>query len=52
MGMRYADLDPILEELIKKGRTSRLPSPTGKDMIILKKQMGRASFIHRKFLWP
>jgi hypothetical protein len=36
MGMRYADLDPILEEREKDGRIIRLPSPTGKEMVILK----------------
>jgi hypothetical protein len=34
MGMRYADLDPLLEELVKECRIIRLPSPTGKEMII------------------
>jgi DNA-binding MarR family transcriptional regulator len=38
MGMRYADLDPLLEELEKEDRITRLPSPTGKEMIILKKR--------------
>ena len=38
MGMRYADLDPILEELKKEGRISRQTSPTGNEMIILKKR--------------
>jgi DNA-binding MarR family transcriptional regulator len=33
MAMKYADLDPILEELEKEGRIIRL---TGKEMIILK----------------
>jgi len=36
MAMKYADLDPILEELAKEGRISQLPSPTGKEMISLK----------------
>jgi hypothetical protein len=36
MRMRYADLDPILEEMVKEGRIIRLPSPTGKVMVILK----------------
>jgi len=31
--MKYADLDPILEELVKESRITRLPSPTGKEMI-------------------
>jgi hypothetical protein len=35
MGMRYADLDPILEEMVKEGRIIRLPT-TGKVMVILK----------------
>ncbi len=34
--MKYADLDLILEELRKEGKISRLPSSTGKEMIILK----------------
>ena len=34
--MRYADLDPFLEELEKEGRINQLPSPTGKEMITLK----------------
>ena len=34
--MRYADLDPILEELEKEGKITQLPSPTGKEMIILR----------------
>lgn len=34
-GMKYADLDLILEELRKEGKISRLPSSTG-EMIILK----------------
>jgi len=34
MGMRYADLDPLLEELEKEDWINRLPSPTGKEMII------------------
>jgi len=38
MGMRYADLDPILEELKKEGRISRQTSSTGNEMIILKKR--------------
>ena len=33
MTMKYADLDPILEELVKESRITRLPSPTGKEMI-------------------
>ena len=33
MAMKYADLDPILAELEKEGRITRL---TGKEMIILK----------------
>ena len=36
MAMKYADLDPIHEELAKEGRINRLPSPTGKEMITLK----------------
>jgi DNA-binding MarR family transcriptional regulator len=36
MGMRYADQDPFLEELVKEGKINRLPSPTGKEMVILK----------------
>ena len=36
MAMKYADLDPILEELAKEGRISQLPSPTGKEMISLR----------------
>jgi DNA-binding MarR family transcriptional regulator len=35
-GIRYADLDPILEELEKEGRIIRQPSSTGKEMIILR----------------
>jgi hypothetical protein len=35
-GMRYAILDPILEELEKEGRINQLPSTTGKEMIILR----------------
>jgi len=36
MGMRYALMDPILAELAGEGRIIRLPSPTGKEMIILR----------------
>lgn len=36
MAMKYTDLDPILEELEKESRITRLPSPTGKEMITLK----------------
>jgi len=36
MAMKYTDLDPILEELVKEGRITRLLSPTGKEMVILK----------------
>jgi DNA-binding MarR family transcriptional regulator len=36
MTMKYADLDPILEELVKEGRITRLTSSTGKDMISLR----------------
>ena len=42
MGMRYADLDPLLEELEKEDRISRQTSPTGNEMIILtKRQISR-----------
>jgi len=34
--MRYADLDPILEELVKEGRITRLTSSNGKEMISLR----------------
>jgi hypothetical protein len=36
MGMRYADLDSILEELAIEGRINRLSTPTGKEMISLR----------------
>ena len=36
--MRYADLDPLLEELEKESKIIQLPSPTGNEMIILKKR--------------
>ena len=36
MAMKYADLDQILEELVKEGRITRLPSPTGNEMISLR----------------
>ncbi len=36
MGMRYTDLDPILGELQKEGRITRLPSSKGKEMISLR----------------
>jgi hypothetical protein len=36
MGMRYADLDPVLGELQKDGLITRLPSPKGKEMISLR----------------
>ena len=36
MTMRYADLDPILEDLVKEGRIIRLSSPTGKETVILR----------------
>ncbi len=35
MGMRYADLEPILEELEKEGRINRLPLLNSKEMITL-----------------
>jgi hypothetical protein len=35
--MRYADLDPVFEELKKEDRIIRLIPPTGKEMIIPKK---------------
>ena len=38
MGMRYTDLDPILGELQKEGRITRLPSPTDKEMISRQKR--------------
>lgn len=36
MGMKYADLDPTLEELAREGRIIQLSSPTGKEMVILR----------------
>ena len=36
MTMKYADIDPILEELEKEGRITRLTSSTGKEMAILR----------------
>jgi hypothetical protein len=36
MGMRYADLDPILLELEKEGKIIRLSSLTGKEIVILR----------------
>jgi DNA-binding MarR family transcriptional regulator len=36
MTMKYADLDPILEELVKEGRITRLTSSSGKEMISLR----------------
>jgi hypothetical protein len=30
MGMRYADLDPILEEMVKEGRIIRIPPQQAK----------------------
>jgi len=36
MTMKYADLDPILEELVKEDRINRLTFSTGKEMVILK----------------
>jgi hypothetical protein len=37
MGMRYTDLDPILGELQREGGITRLPSPTGNEMISLRR---------------
>jgi hypothetical protein len=36
MGMRYADLDPILEELEKEGKIILPSSPMGKEIVILR----------------
>jgi len=36
VGMRYADLDPILEELEKEGKIIRPSSPMGKEIVILR----------------
>ena len=36
IGMRYVDLDPILEDLAKEGRINWLSAPTGKEMISLR----------------
>jgi hypothetical protein len=36
MAMKYAELDPILEEMEKEGRINCLISQTDKEMIILK----------------
>ena len=38
MTMKYADLDPILEELVKEGRITRLTTSTGKEMISLRSE--------------
>jgi DNA-binding MarR family transcriptional regulator len=34
--MKYAELDPLLEELEKEGRIRRSTSPTGETLIALK----------------
>jgi DNA-binding MarR family transcriptional regulator len=36
MGMKYAELDLILEDLEKEGRIRRSTSPTGETLIALK----------------
>ena len=36
MVMKYADLDPTLEELVREGRIIQLASPTGKEIVILR----------------
>jgi hypothetical protein len=36
MGIKYAVLDPLLEELVKEGLISQSTSPTGKALITLR----------------